>query len=237
MIHLHNVTDEPFTFGTRQQLLTNVTLDIPVGRYALLSPTPELHRQVVDVLCGLRPPRQGFVQHGGNISWAIGRQGFVRGKANGLSMIQMVCERYDLDADATAELVADLVSDPESLAKPMEHWPLYVRQEFSFALALAPAFDIYVIEGSIPFEPCRFTRLWLALFEQRLVGRTLVFSSYRQNQLADYCYRGLVYERSALRIEEDLDRCISQFPPRRSRAESSGAGEESLGGSLDDVGF
>ncbi|SAI65901.1 ATPase component of an ABC polysaccharide exporter [Bordetella ansorpii] len=237
MIHLNRVTDEPFTFGSRQQLLTDVTLDIPVGRYALLSPTPELHRQVVDVLCGLRPPRQGFVRHGGSISWAIGRQGFVRGKANGLSMIQLVCERYEIDADAAAELVADLISEPQSLTQPMEHWPLYVRQEFSFALALAPAFDIYVIEGSMPFEPCRFTRLWLALFEERLVGRTLVFSSYRQNQLADYCYRGLIYERSALRIEEDLDRCISQFPPRRSRAESGGAGEEAFGGGLDDVGF
>ena len=39
----------------------------------------------------------------------------------------------------------------------MEHWPLHARQEFSFALALAPAFDVYVIEGAIPFEPCRFT--------------------------------------------------------------------------------
>jgi len=234
MIHLHKVTDDPFAFGSRQSLLSDADLDIPAGRYALLSATPELHRQIIDVLCGLRPPRQGFVAHTGNVSWAIGRQGFVRGKANGLSMIQLVCERYDLDAHATVELVADLISDPQSLAKPMEHWPQYVRQEFSFALA--PAFDVYVIEGSIPFEPCRFTRLWLALFEERLVGRTLVFSSYRQNQLADYCFKGLVYERNALRIEDDLDQCIAQFPPRRSR-EDAGAGDESYGGSFDEVGF
>jgi len=237
MIHLNGVTDEPYAFGVRQQLLADVDLDIPAGRYALLSPTPELHRQVIDVLCGLRPPRQGFVRHDGSVSWAIGRQGFIRGKANGLSMIQLVCERYELDAQATVELVADLVSDPQSLARPMEHWPLYVRQEFSFALALAPAFDIYVIEGTIPFEPCRFTRLWLALFEERLVGRTLVFSSYRQNQLADYCLKGLVYERSALRIEDDLDRCIGKFPPRRSRDEPGGAGEESFGSDFTEVGI
>ena len=42
----------------------------------------------------------------------------------------------EIDADATYELVADLVSDPKSLSRPMEHWPLYARQEFSFALAL-----------------------------------------------------------------------------------------------------
>jgi len=115
----------------------------------------------------------------------------------------------------------------------MEHWPLYARQEFSFALALAPAFDVYVIEGAIPFEPCRFTRLWLALFEERLIGRTLILSSYRQNQMADYCLKGLIYERSALSIEDDLDHCLSKYPPRRSRSES-GTGDDVFGGGFED---
>jgi capsular polysaccharide transport system ATP-binding protein len=234
MIHLNGVTDEPYAFGSRQPLLSNVDLDIPVGRYALLSPAPELHRQIIDVLCRLRPPREGFVRHEGRVSWAIGRQGFIRGKANGLRMIEFVCEMYELDAEATVDFVADLISEPRTLATPMEHWPLYVRQEFSFALALAPAFDVYVIEAAMPFEPCRFTRLWLALFEERLVGRTLVFSSYRQNQLADYCFKGLVYERSSLRIEDDLDRCLLKYPPRRSRSESGSAGEDAFGSDFGD---
>lgn len=226
IIRINGVTDEPHAFGRRQALLANASLDIPVGRYALLSPVPEMHRQLVDVLCRLRPPRQGFVKHDGNVSWAIGRQGFIRSKATGLSMIDFISEMYEIDADMTHELVADLISDPKCLAKPMEHWPPYTRQEFSFALALAPAFDAYVIEGSIPFEPCRFTRLWLALFEERLVGRTLIFSSYRQNQLADYCFKGLIYERSALRIEDDLDQCILRFPPRRSRSDAGTHGDD-----------
>ena len=236
MIQLNGVTDEPYAFGSRQPLLANASLDIPVGRYALLSPAPDMHRQLVDVLCCLRPPRQGFVRHEGCVSWAIGRQGFIRGKATGLSMIDFVSEIYEIDADATHELVADLVSDPRCLARPMEHWPLYARQEFSFALALAPAFDVYVIEGSTPFEPCRFTRLWLALFEERLVSRTLIFSSYRPNQLADYCFKGLIYERSALRIDDDLDQCLRRFPPRRSRGDS-GARDDDLGGGFDEGQF
>lgn len=233
MIQLNGVTDAPYVFGSRQALLSNASLEIPVGRYALLSSVPEMHRQLVDVLCCLRPPRQGFVKHDGNVSWAIGRQGFIRGKATGLSMIDFVSEMYEIDADAAYELVADLISDPNCLAKPMEHWPLYIRQEFSFALALAPAFDVYVIEGSMPFEPCRFTRLWLALFEERLVSRTLIFSSYRQNQLADYCFKGLIYERSALRIDDDIDQCLQRYPPRRSRSDSGTRGDD-FGGDFDE---
>lgn len=236
MIQLFGVTDEPFAFGSRQALLTNADLDIPVGRYALLSAAPDMHRQLLDLLCCLRPPRQGFVKHNGQVSWAIGRQGFIRGKATGLSVIDFVSEMYEIDGDETHELVADLVSDPKFLARPMEHWPLYARQEFSFALALAPPFDVYVIEGSIPFEPCRFTRLWLALFEERLVGRTLIFSSYRQNQLADYCFKGLIYERSTLRVDDDLDQCLLKYPPRRSRSDA--ARDDDLGGGFDEgIGF
>lgn len=233
MIHLNGVTDDPRTFGSRQALLNHVNLDIPAGRYALLSHTPELHRQIIDVLCRLRPPREGFVSHDGRVSWSIGRQGFIRGKTNGLRMIEFVADMYALDSHATVDLVSDLVSEPRLLSRPMEHWPLYARQEFSFALALAPAFDVYVIEGSIPYEPCRFTRLWLALFEERLVGRTLIFSSYRQNQLADYCFKGLVYERSTLRIEDDLDESLRNYPPRRSRSESASGGDDP-GTSFDD---
>jgi len=213
-------------------LLSDVTLDIPIGRYALLSRTPEFHRPVIDVLCRLRPTRHGFVSHDGRVSWPIGRQGFIRGKATGLRMIEFVCALYGCDADAAVELVADLISNPEYLSRPMEHWPLFVRQEFSFALALAPAFDVYVIEGAIPFEPCRFTRLWLALFEERLIGRTLLLSTYRQNQMADYCLKGLVYERSSLRIDDDLDASIRRFPARRSRSESAAGGEEGFSDSF-----
>src|SRR5690554_6246140 len=233
MIQLFGVTDEPFAVGSRQALLTNADLDIRVGRYALRSAARAMRRQLLELRCCLRPPRQGFVHHSRQVSWAIGRQGFIRGKATGLSVIDFVSEMYEIDGDETHELVADLVSDPKFLARPMEHWPLYARQEFSFALALAPPFDVYIIEGSIPFEPCRFTRLWLALFEERLVGRTLIFSSYRQNQLADYCFKGLIYERSALRIDDDLDQCLSRFPPRRSRGDS-GARDDGLGGGFDE---
>jgi capsular polysaccharide transport system ATP-binding protein len=225
MISLHNVSDSPTLFGSTTPLLAGVDLEIPQGRFALLSHTPEVHRTVIDVLAGLRPPKQGFVQHKGLVSWPLGRQGFVRGKTSGAHMIKLVSSLYRVDYDLCFELVADLLTSPEHLARPMEHWPLYTRQEFSFALALAPEFDVYVIDGALPLESCRFTRLWLALFEERLVGRTLILSTYRQKQMADYCTKGLIYERSSLRIDDDLDECIRQFPARRSRSESGDAGE------------
>jgi capsular polysaccharide transport system ATP-binding protein len=227
MISLHGVTDTPGIFGAEQSLLLGVNLTIPQGRYALLSRKPEFHRAIIDVISGLRPPRVGFIAHSGLVSWPIGRQGFVRGKATGLRMIEFISSIYGMKPTPCVELVADLLTSPEYLPRPMENWPLYVRQEFSCALALAPDFDVYVTDGAIPFEPCRFTNLWLALFEERLVGRTLLLSTYRYQQMMDYCVKGLVYEQHDLRIDDNLERCIHHYPPRRSRSESLDVGEDS----------
>ncbi|WMD20800.1 ATPase [Achromobacter seleniivolatilans] len=227
MIDLIDVCDDPRLFGSRAALLTHATVNIPHGRYALLSQSPEVHRAVVDVIAGLRPPRHGYVRHMGLVSWPIGRQGFVRGRGTGLRMIELVCDLYGIAVAPTIDFVSDLLTSPQYLTQAMEHWPQYVRQEFSFSLGLVPAFDLYVIEGAIPFEPCRFTRLWLALFEERIVGRTLILSTYRQNQMADYCTKGLIYEHESLRVDDDLDGCIIRFPGRQSRSDG-GAGSEDV---------
>lgn len=226
MINLIDVCDTPRLFGARPALLTHATVNIAQGRYALLSRQPELHRAMLDVIAGLRPPRHGRVRHTGLVSWPLGRQGFVRGRATGLRMIELVCDLYGIAAEPATDFVGDLLTSPQYLTEAMEHWPQHVRQEFSFALGLVPAFDLYVIEGAIPFESCRFTRLWLALFEERIVGRTLILSTYRQNQIADYCTKGLIYEHESLRVDDDLDGCLVRFPVRPQRAEGAAASED-----------
>jgi capsular polysaccharide transport system ATP-binding protein len=127
-----------------------------------------------------------------------------------------------MDSDQAAEFVATLISIPDYVARPIEQWPAHIRQEFTLALALLPDFDIYVVDAPLPFEPSRFTRLWQALFEEKLVGKTLILTSYRQNQMVDYCARALIYEQSGLTIDDDLEACIERYPARPSREEFGG---------------
>ncbi len=231
MIELFEVCDNPRLAGIRPAFLTNVTVSIPRGRYALLSGAPQYHRALLDVVTGLRPPRHGYVHHTGLVSWPLGRQGFVRGRGTGVRMVELVCDLYGIPVPTALDFMGDLLTSPAYLTQAMDHWPQYVRQEFSFALGLVPAFDVYVIEGVIPIEPCRFTRLWLALFEERIVGRTLILSTYRQNQISDYCTKGLIYENETIRVDVDLDECVKRYPTRQSRADTdnAGTGEDVVG--------
>jgi capsular polysaccharide transport system ATP-binding protein len=225
VILLTDVTDNPVVFGVKQSLLEDANLLLPQGRYALLSRSPELHRVLIDVLAGLRPPEEGYVRHEGLISWPIGRMGFSRGRLKGIDIIKFICSLYGINHRQCSDFVQDILSNPEYVDMPMDTWPPYVRQEFLFALALVPPFDIYVIDAAIPFEPSRFTRLWQALFEDIIVGKTLILATYRREQLTDYCSKGLIYENRGFRIDEDIDSCLDRYPIRQSRAESaSGAG-------------
>lgn len=224
MIDLFDVSDAPRIFGEQIALLADEDFHLPPGRYALMSKTPEWHRPLIDILAGVRSPARGRVVHGGAVSWPLGRQGFVRGRGTGLDIINLVASIHELDAEMAADVVTMLVSRPELIDRPIEHWPQFARIEFTFALGLIPDFDIYVIDGSIPSEPSRFTRLWQALFEERLVGKTLILSSYRQKQLLDYCAKALVYDDRRFIVDDDLEACIDRFPLRPSREDSTGSG-------------
>ena len=236
MIDLFDVSDAPKVFGEQVTLLADEDFHLPPGRYALMSQTPELHRPLLDVLGGLRPPARGRVVHGGLVSWPLGRQGFVRGKASGIDVINLVSAIHELDAEMAADVVTMLVSRPDLIDRSIEHWPQFAKIEFTFALGLLPEFDIYVIDGSMPSEPSRFTRLWQAMFEERLVGKTLILSSYRQKQLLDYCAKALVYEGHRFSVNDDLEACIERYPLRPSREDATGSGA-TMGDEGGDLGF
>lgn len=217
MIDLFSIADEREVYGREVTLFDGFDFRIPPGRYALLSRTPEYRSLVMDIIGGLRPPRSGWVNIVGTVSWPIGRMPMLRSKATGLDFIHFIADQYGIDRDPAAEFVTLMVSRPDFLEQPLREWPPYVRQEFNFSLGLVPEFDIYLVDAAMPSDDSRFTRLWQALFEQRLVGKTLIFSAPRPKQILDYCAKALVFDDGRLEIETDLEECLEKFPVRTAR--------------------
>lgn len=219
MIDLFSVSDTSEIYGRDVVLFEQADFHIPPGRYALVAHSPAYRRLVMDIIGGIRPPRHGWVSIAGSTSWPMGRSAILRSKAAGFEFVNMVADLYDIDRDHAAEFVTLLISRPDYLDRPLYLWPPYVRQELNFALGILPEFDIYLIDSPVPSEDSRFTRLWSSLFEQRLVGKTLILSSYRPKQMLDYCAKALVYEAGRLHIEDDLEQCIERFPVRSAHEE------------------
>jgi capsular polysaccharide transport system ATP-binding protein len=217
MIDLFSVSDECQVYGQDVVLFEDFDFRLPPGRYALLSHTPEYRGLVMDIIGGLRPPRNGWVDVTGSVSWPIGRVAMLRSKATGLEFINLIADQFGLDREHSAEFVTLMISRPDYLDRSLYVWPHYVRQEFNFALGLLPEFDIYLVDAMIPSEDSRFTRLWQALFEERLVGKTLILSTSRPKQMLDYCAKALVYDAGRLEIVADLEECLERFPIRTAR--------------------
>jgi capsular polysaccharide transport system ATP-binding protein len=217
MIDLFSVSDECEVYGSEVALFDDVDFRIPPGRYALLARNPAYRTLVMDIIGGLRPPRHGWVNIVGSVSWPIGRVAMLRSKATGLDFIHLVADQYGIDRNYAGEFVTLMMSRPDYLDKALYVWPHYVRQELNFALGLVPEFDIYLVDAMIPSEDSRFTRLWQSLFEQRLVGKTLILSTQRPKQMLDYCAKALVYEAGQLEIVDDLEQCLERFPVRTAR--------------------
>ncbi|MET3524074.1 capsular polysaccharide transport system ATP-binding protein [Mesorhizobium abyssinicae] len=225
MITLENVLDVPHIFGDSHVLLENANLVLPLGRYALLSANPEYHPALINVLAGLKTPRQGFVHRSGFISWPIGRAGFLRGKLTGVQMTKFICSLYGIDAEQCLTFLSEIMTAPEFIEKRIAEWPSYVRLEYTFSMALVPKFDMFIIDASLPIEETRFSRLWRSVFEDEIVGKGLILSTFREEQLIDYCTKALIHEQGKFWIDDDLEACIRRYPPRQSRAEQpSGEG-------------
>lgn len=220
MLVLSGVTDYAIVAGERVSLLSMVDIAVPVGRYAVLSPRPELRRPLVDVLCGARLPFEGDMLHQEAPSWPIARAGLVRGKLTGFQILAFLANIYGLDRIAAFHLAETLLSAPEQLELSIERWNVVARQEFGYITALLPTFGSYFVDGVLPAMNGSFARRWHVLFQQRLAGKSLFLSTTRPKEILDYCDRAIILLEGRLIIEDQLEKLLEQFPLRSLAADS-----------------
>lgn len=233
MISFHKVSDAYVaTSGKPLLLLEGMSGTIPQGRFALLVKEPGIRKGMVDLLCGTRVPHEGSIWREGRASWPIGRQGLMRrGQLPGSDVIGLVCRIYDLDRRLAEGLVADIVTYPELISKPIANWPTPAKTEFALTLALLPRFDIYVTDGKLLVSRDRFGVIWRSLFEERIAKATLIVSSHHLMPMREFCEQALIVADGTIEIDEQLDDAITRYPPRApapelAEADSDSAAEE-----------
>ena len=227
MIAFKDVRDDPPGFGNKSAILYKVNVQIPQGRYALLADDNAFRRPVIDLISGTRPPTSGRVVRNGLCSWAIGRPSFLRGRTTGYELIRLVARLYHLDRRLCEGIVAEAVTDSERLDHPVTSWDASTYAEFGHILGLLPNFDIFVLDGVLPYRKGRFPGIWKALFEQRVAGKTLIMSTSRSGDAIEFCERALIIDGGQIRISDQLEQAIVEFPPRPA-PEGTGSSAESV---------
>lgn len=224
MISLLAVTDTPIVDRQPRPLALNVTLNIPPGRYVLLAQNLQLRKPAIDLFARLRPPMSGEIVYSGASSWPIGRTSFLRSPLTGFELIDLIARLYELDREMCYWVAEEMLTNPARLQDTMTSWQPMERFELGHILSLLPRFNVYLLDGPLPYRNDRFTELWRPLFARRIEGRTLILSAVRASDALEFCDAALVLRHGQLHIEAQIERLLNEFPVRaiaNERLESS----------------
>lgn len=177
MIRFRDVSLQVVVNGARREVVRDCSFNFTDPRLLILSPEPHLRSGVVGLITGRFTPQRGEVRRAGRVSWAIGPTLPFRSNLTGRQTIGFVSDLYGLRRRQVADMVADVVDLPLDMDAPMLKWPVPAVVRFTYALALVPDFDVYVLDGPLRLAYPEFDRRWRAVFDERVRHRMLILST------------------------------------------------------------
>lgn len=205
MIALEKVCLSVFAGGKVRPVLENCDFVFSDPRLLVLDPDPLKRSAVMGLVTGHRRPQNGRVRRRGRTSWAIGGPGAFRSALSGRETINFFCDMYDLRRDAAFALVADMLDVEVDLRRPVISWPSAAQMQLGYALALAPDFDIYAMDGPLQLAYPKFHARWKSVFERRVARRPLIVSTAQTRLAAKVARVGVVIEDKRLRRVTDVE--------------------------------
>lgn len=163
--------------GSLRRLLDGCSFRFADPRMLVLSPEPQARSAILGLITGQIPPQRGRVRRGGRVSWAVGPVGPFRSSLTGRETIGFFCGVYGLRRSAVTELVTGLMDAPVRLDVEVLKWSAAAQVQLNYALALAPDFDVYVLDGPLRLAYPAFDRRWRAAFDARVRDRRLIMAT------------------------------------------------------------
>ena len=187
---------------------------VPAGRYALLSPNAAAKTAFVDLICGIRPPQEGRVGRSGLVSWPIGRLQHLRSKLTVGETLAFFSAIYELDDEFVRHEVLSLSNLTQRAGDPILELHPMVVLKMSLAMALLPAFDIYVFDGIVRHPDAAFDRVWYDRLLARTEESVVVMSTSQPKAILDFCDLALVLDHRRLFLTQYLETALQIYPVR-----------------------
>lgn len=205
MITFEKISLSVLVGGKVRPVLEDCDFTFSDPRLLVLDPDPLKRSAVMGLVTGHRRPQVGRVRRRGRVSWAIGAPGALRSALSGRETINFFCDLYDLERDAVFALVNDMLDIDVDLRRPVISWPSAAQMQLGYALALAPDFDIYAMDGPLQLAYPVFHARWKSVFERRVARRRLIVSTAQARLAANVARVGVVIEDKRLRRVADVE--------------------------------
>jgi ABC-type polysaccharide/polyol phosphate transport system ATPase subunit len=200
----------------RYPAFRNLSLSVfPGERLAVFAVNGSEAKALISCLSGVEPLDGGTLEMAASVSWPLGTNEAFSNKLSGYINARFAAEVYSSPSriEGDLALIKELSGVPDEIFhSPLSAWPSHSKEALKLAVSLAFEFDVIMVgrisnwdhRGVHP-RAVRIRRL----FEERILGRTLVMCGNGQSQFAlDYCDEGLVLVGGSLIYRGDPEVCL-----------------------------
>ncbi|MFD1344655.1 ABC transporter ATP-binding protein [Litorisediminicola beolgyonensis] len=209
MIRLDHLTKSFRVQGARKIVIDDLSLDIPTGMsLALLGRNGAGKSTLLQLIAGTLRPDHGRVLTDGAVSWQIGQGNAFHRELTGAQNVRFLARLYGVDTAEMSAFVRDFAELGAHFHMPLRSYSSGMKSRLTFGASMAIPFDTYLIDEVTAVGDARFKRKSLAVFKDRLKGRSAVFVSHQMKQVREFCNAALVLEEGRAHFFDDVDAAI-----------------------------
>jgi capsular polysaccharide transport system ATP-binding protein len=211
MIVLENVEMAiPIDKTKRKTILSRTNLVIPTNRrIALLGPSNENNRALVNLICGVSMPRSGRVLRMAKVSFPVGHLGGFEHRLAVRTNIAHLARLYDVDVKTLVSFVRNVSGLGPAFDEPFKALSGAQRKLLAGVFAYGIPFDVYVLTDDLARAKQGRDDVILGLFEARARTAGMIIPTRFRQFALDKCDMGLVLKDGKLELYEDIKAAVA----------------------------
>ncbi len=210
LIRLEDVAKSYRIRGGRKVLFEALHLDLPDRNIGVLGGNGAGKSTLLRLLSGAEMPDRGRIRRRGRVSWPLGFAASFNGSMSGAENARFVARIYGEDVRRVAAFAEDFAELGPFFRAPVATYSSGMRARLAFALSMAIAFDVYLVDEITEVGDQRFKERCRTHFKEKLAASRLIMVSHNMASLRGYCEAGLVVSEGRVRLFDRLETAIAE---------------------------
>lgn len=191
-------------------VLSRTSLVIPSNRrIALLGPSNENNRALVNLICGVSMPRAGRVLRMAKVSFPVGHLGGFEHKLAVRTNIAHLARLYDVDVKTLVNFVRNVSGLGPAFDEPFKSLNGAQRKLLASVFAYSIPFDVYALTDDLARAKKGRDDVVLGLFEARSRTAGMIIPTRFRQFALEKCEMGLVLKDGKLELYDDIKAAVA----------------------------
>lgn len=205
--------------GVKRTVLSQVSIGIPSDRrIALLGPSEEDKRIVVNLLAGVMQPTAGRIMRKARMSFPTGNAGAFAPDLSVRRNVDYVARLYGANVPEVVGFVERILNLGAAFDEPYARLPPDIKRIFGQIVACSIPFDVYVMNQMPKSVPKEISGIANALFEERARTSGIILAERNTKIASQYCEMALVVQGNQMVLFDDMDRAAAALKQAKASA-------------------